>query len=166
MPILDFIHALTYVYSAAMVGRSCAAGVRLRPLDHLGLARRGDSRDRGLAGRLVELGSLPPAADTDPRQIVAETLTYLTNQQSRMNYPAYRLVGLPITSSYIESTVKPNSRRVKGSEKLWTESGSEALLQLRAGQLCGTAPLDNFWLRRTRQPTSIRKYTRSTQITA
>ena len=120
-----------------------------------------------LAARAVELGPLSPeAADTDPRKTVADTLTYLTNQQSRMNYPAYRLMGLPITSSHIESTVKQISRRVKGSEKFWTESGGEALLQLRADQLCDTAPLDNFWLRRTRQATGTRKYQRLTQITA
>ena len=120
-----------------------------------------------LAARAVELGPLPPdATDTDPRQIVADTLTYLTNQQSRMNYPTYRKMGLPITSSHIESTVKQISRRVKGSEKFWTESGGEALLQLRADQLCDTAPLDTFWLTRTRQDTGTRNYQRLTQTTA
>ena len=116
---------------------------------------------------LFELGPLSPdTTDTDPRQIVADTLTYLTNQQSRMNYPTYRRLGLPITSSHIESTVKQISRRVKGSENFWTESGGEALLQLRADQLCDTAPLDSFWLRRTHQANGTRNYKRSTQISA
>ena len=168
VPILDFIHALTYVYSAAMAGRSREAGgpVYIRWITWVwqGEVTRVIAE---LAARLVELGPLPPdAADTDPRQIVTDTLTYLTNQQSRMNYPAYRRLGLPITSSHIESTVKQISRRVKGSEKFWTESGGEALLQLRADQLCDTAPLDSFWLRRTRQATGTRNYKRSTQIAA
>jgi hypothetical protein len=168
VPILDFIHALTYVYSAAMAGHSREAGglVYVRWITWIwqGEVTRVIAE---LAARAVELGPLSPdTADTDPRQIVADTLTYLTNQQSRMNYPAYRRLGLPITSSHIESTVKQISRRVKGSEKFWTEPGGEALLQLRADQLCDTAPLDSFWLRRTRQATGTRNYKRSTQITA
>ncbi len=168
VPILDFIHALTYVYSAAMAGRSRESGgpIYLRWITWIwqGEVTRVIAE---LAARAVELGPLTPAAaDTDPRQIVADTLTYLTNQQSRMNYPTYRRMGLPITSSHIESTVKQINRRVKGSEKFWTEDGGEALLQLRADQLCDTAPLDSFWLRRTRQATGSRNYKRPTQITA
>ena len=83
-----------------------------------------------------------------------------------MNDPVYRRLGLPITSSHIESTVKQFSRRVKGSEKFWTKPGGEALRQLWADQLCDTASLDSFWLRRTGQATGTRNYKRSTQITA
>ncbi len=93
-------------------------------------------------------------------------LTYFTNQQSRRNDPTYRRRGLPITSSHIESTVKQISRRVKGSEKFWTESGGEALLQLRADQLCDTAPLDTFWLDHSRQATGTRNDKQLTQSTA
>jgi hypothetical protein len=117
--------------------------------------------------RLAELGPVPAeASDTDPRRIVAETLTYLTNQQSRMNYPLYRRMGLPITSSHIESTVKQISRRVKGSEKFWTAAGGEALLQLRADQLCKTAPLDTYWSQRLHQATGTRPYRRPPPVAA
>jgi hypothetical protein len=168
VPILDFIHALTYVYSAAMAGRSREAGgpVYVRWITWIwqGEVTRVIAE---LAARAVELGPLSPAAaDTDPRQIVADTLTYLTNQQSRMNYPTYRRLGLPITSSHIESTVKQISRRVKGSEKFWTQSGGEALLQLRADQLCDTAPLDTFWHQRPTQATGTRNYKRLAQVSA
>ena len=96
VPVLDFIHALTYVYSAAMAGRSRESGspVYIRWITWVwqGAVPRVIAE---LAARVVELGPLPPdAADTDPRQIVAGTLTYLTNQQSRMNYPTYRKMGL------------------------------------------------------------------------
>ena len=77
-----------------------------------------------LAARAVEVRPLSlETADSDPQQSVADTLTYLTNQQSRMNDPVYRRLGLPITSSHIESTVKQISRRVKDSEKFWTKTG-------------------------------------------
>ena len=41
----------------------------------------------------------------DPRKLVAEALSYLRNNQRRMDYPRYRREGLPITSSLVESLV-------------------------------------------------------------
>lgn len=108
----------------------------------------------------------PDASDTDPRQIVADTLTDLTNQPARRNDPADRRWGLPITSSHIASTVKQLRRRVTGRQKFWTKPGGDGRLQLRADQLCDTAPLDTDWLRRPNQTTGTRNYTRLTQITA
>lgn len=168
VPILDFIHALTYVFSAAMAGRSRAEG---EPIYRRWITWvwQGEVQKviAEVASRAAELGPLPAdATTTDPRQIVADTLTYLTNQQSRMNYPAYRQAGLPITSSPIESTVKQINQRVKGSEKFWSASGGEALLQLRADQLSDTNPLDLFWTHRTRQATGVRNYNTSTKNNA
>ena len=115
-----------------------------------------------VAARAVELGSPPAeAGETDPRQIIATTLTYLINQQSRMNYPDYRQAGLPVTSSHIESTVKQINQRVKGSEKFWTAEGGEALLQLRADSLSDTQPLPSFWTRRSQTATGTRTYTKA-----
>lgn len=168
VPILDFIRALTDVSSAAMAGRSRAEGGLVYVRGITGIWPGEVTRViAGLGARRAELGPLPPdAADTDPRKIVADTLTYLTNQPSRRNDPAYRRLGWPMTSSHIESTVKQISRRVKGSEKFWTEEGGEALLPLRADPICDTTPLDTFWLRRTRQATGTKNYKRLTQITA
>ena len=168
VPILDFIHALTYVFSAAMAGRSHAAG---EPIYRRWITClwQGEVQQviAEVATRATELGPLPAdASTTDPRQIVADTLTYLTNQQSRMKYPAYRQAGLPITSSPIESTVKQINHRVKGSEKFWSATGGEALLQLRADQLSDTAPLDLFWTNRTRQATGTRNYKKTTKTAA
>lgn len=168
VPILDFLHALTYVFSAAMAGRSREAGgpIYRRWITWVwqGEVTRVIAE---VAARLAELGPVPAdASETDPRKIVADTLTYLTNQQSRMNYPQYRRMGLPITSSHIESTVKQISRRVKGSEKFWTATGGEALLQLRADQLCDTAPLDTYWSQRPHQATGTRTYRRSPSAAA
>ena len=74
-----------------------------------------------------------------------------------MNYPTYRRLGLPITSSVMESTVKQINYRVKGSEKFWSQAGAEALLQLRADQLSDTAPT-HYWTRRPAQATGTRTY--------
>lgn len=163
VPILDFIHALTYVYAAAMAGRSQAEGgpIYLRWITSVWQGQVCQVISE-LAARAAELGPPPPdAGETDPRQILATTLTYLVNQQSRMNYPDYRRRGLPVTSSHIESAIKQLNQRVKGSEKFWTAAGGEALLQLRADQLSDTQPLPTFWTRRFRNATGTRTYTKA-----
>jgi hypothetical protein len=163
VPILDFIHALTYVYSAALAGRSTAEGwpiyVRWITWVWQGQVSRTITE---LAERAMELGPAPPdASETDPRAIVAGTLTYLRNQQSRMNYPEYRKLGLPLTSSPMESTVKQINYRMKGTEKFWTRNGGEALLQLRADQLSDSAPLNVYWACRARQASGVRSYAKA-----
>ena len=167
VPVLDFIHALTYVFSAAMAGRTREEG-RESYLSWITSVWQGYVVHviAELAMRAVELGSPPAdALDTDPRQIIADTITYLTNQQSRMNYPGYRTAGLPITSSHIESMVKQINRRVKGSEKFWTKDAGEAMLQLRADQLSDTAPMNVFWKRRAEHANGTRKHQSKTNTT-
>ena len=85
----------------------------------------------------------PPAeaSPTDPRERIDRALTYYEYHRLRRNYPEYRRLGLPLTSSHIESTIKQINRRVKGSEKFWLRSTSEAVLQLRADYLSDSAPL-------------------------
>jgi hypothetical protein len=62
-----------------------------------------------------------------------------------MKYDEYRRLGLPITSSHMESTVKRFNLRVKGTEKFWSERGAKALPQLRADYLSETEPVEKFW---------------------
>jgi hypothetical protein len=158
--ILDFIHALSYVYAAALAGRSRAAGW-LCYREWIGWVWQGQVTRvlTALEARQAELG-LPEEDEpaTSPRQVVARTLTYLRNQQDKMHYDEYRRQGLPITSSLMESVVKQVNRRVKGTEKFWSEDGAEALLQLRADQLSDDQPLDGFWQRRQEAATGQRRY--------
>jgi hypothetical protein len=160
VPILDFIHALTHVYAAAMAGRLVAAGweVYVRWITWIWQGNVPQVIAE-LAGRQQELG-IPTDDDgeTSPRRIVASTLTYLQNQKDRMNYPKYRRLGLPITSAHMESTVKQLNRRIKGSEKYWSERGGEAVLQLAADQLSTSQPLDEFWRKRPDRQTGYRAY--------
>jgi hypothetical protein len=158
-PIVDFTHAICYVYAAAMAGRSAAEGWA----DYCPWAQwlwEGATSPliAAVAERSAALG--PPGendAETSPRQIVAEALRYLKNQQSRMNYAEYRRLGLPITSSHIESTVKQINRRVKGSEKFWN-AGAEPLLQLAADHLSETNDFQRFWTRRPSRLQPMRSY--------
>ena len=102
-----------------------------------------------LGQRSQELGEpLEADKETSPRRVVSRTLKYLENHQPYMNYPRYRQLGLPITSSVMESTMKELNFRVKGTEKFWSQLGAESLLQLRADCLSDSQPLKQFWEKR------------------
>lgn len=161
--ILDFIHALTYIFAAAMAGRPFREGW---PVYTVWIQQvwsgRVDLVIAALQSRQQELGK--PTADepkTSPRQVVATTSGYLVNHQERMRYDAYRREGLPLTSCHVESTVKLFNRRVKGTEKFWSEEGAEAILQLRSDYLSDTKPLTDFWERRQAAATGRRVYRRT-----
>jgi hypothetical protein len=159
-PVLDFIHALCYVYQAAMSGLPADDAWPIY-CEWAQWVWSGEVTKviAALEIRLKELGGPPEKDDTtSPRAKVAETLRYLTNQQSRMKYDEYRRDGLPITSSHIESTIKQINRRVKGTEKFWLEGGAEALLQLTADYLSDAQPLNDFWQRRQQNATGQRCY--------
>jgi hypothetical protein len=147
-PILDFVHALMYVYAAAMAGRSPNEGW-LHYRDWAQWLWRGDVNRllAALQQRQEELG-LPEQHETGtPRAQIASSLGYLTNQRERMKYDEYRKQGLPITSSPVESTIKQINRRIKGTEKFWSE-GADPMLHLVADRLSQTNVIANFWSRR------------------
>jgi len=159
VPILDFVHALCYVYAAALAGRGLEEGWALY-CQWAQWVWSGQVQQviAALQQRLDELGE-PEASEpeTSPRKQVAKTLGYLQNQCGRMKYDEYRKAGLPITSSGVESTIKRINRRVKGSEKFWSV-GAEALLTLTADQLSDTPTLHHFWRDRHHRLTGQRCY--------
>jgi len=159
-PILDFLHALTYVYAAAMAGRKFVEGW---PIYQVWIQWVWSGQVAkviaALTERQQELGP-PQSADAEgsPRQVIQEALTYLSNNSEYMRYDEYRRQGLPLMSSYVESTVKQVNRRAKGTEKFWSEAGAEAILQLRADYLSDTEPLEAFWKRRQQGMNGHRRY--------
>lgn len=163
VPILDFIHALSYVYAAATTGQTEEVGWACyqKWIQWVWQGNVGEVI-AALSERQTQLG-IPDKSDgvTTPRRVVAKTLTYLQNHQDKMHYDSYRRDGLPITSSHVESAVKLISRRVKGTEKFWSEDGAEAILQLRADHLSANQPLDAFWERRQAAATGLRPYRRA-----
>lgn len=104
-PILDIIHALSYVFAAATAGRPFADGwcYYKRWMSWLWQGKVLEVIAE-LAKRQAELG-VPHEGDgeTHPRVLVNAALGYLQNHKDKMNYPEYRRLGLPITSSYVES---------------------------------------------------------------
>jgi hypothetical protein len=115
-----------------------------------------------LGERQLQIGKPPAeASPTDPRKRVDRALTYYG---SRMDFPEYRRLGLPLTSSHIESTIKQINRRVKGTEKFWSQPTSESILQLRADYLSDSAPLAPFWLRHQARQTGATRTIRSMRV--
>ena len=151
--ILDFLHLLVYLYAAAQawMGRGSVRAWECyeRWLRAAWAGRTADLlTDLGEAS--AKLGPPPKGADKDeqdPRRVVADALTYVSNNQERMDYPRYRKLGLPISSAPVESLIKQFNRRVKGSEKFWLKGGAEAVLQVRAAYLSEDGRADRYWSR-------------------
>jgi hypothetical protein len=140
-PVVDFVHVLTHVYLAAKAVGGPAAAVWER---YLGWAK---ACWQGRVATVLEqlravLEEMPPppegqeAKPTDPYEVIRLTIGYLTNNQTRMDYPRYRREGLPTCSGLVESLIKQFNRRVKGTEKFWNPTQAETILQLRAAYLC------------------------------
>jgi hypothetical protein len=136
VPILDFIHPIERLHETSRALYRDGEQAWQCCLKWMQLCWRGDTAE--IIGQLeaeqTELG-LPDdqALDGDVCKVLAETLTYLRNNVSRMDYPTYRQAGLPTTSCLIESQVKEMNKRVKGSEKFWDDGASgEAILQVKA----------------------------------
>ncbi len=139
-PILDFVHAVEHVYAAARCVRSDQEEIwrlHLQWTEACWQGRVGEVISQ-LRAEQQQIGEpAADAAENDPRKIIAETLGYFQNNAQRMNYPAYRRDGLPVTSALMESFVKELNQRVKGTEKFWNDGASgEAILQVRAAALC------------------------------
>lgn len=159
-PILDFVHALSYVFSAAFAGRPQAEGTEVykRWLQAVWSGQVATILTE-LEKRSTALGTPPlECADSDPRKLVFESLRYLKNNADRMRYDNYRRQGLPIMTSAVESAIKMINKRVKGSEKFWSEPGAEAILQLRADHLSETETMSRFWEAREANASSGREY--------
>lgn len=156
IPILDFIHVLSYLFLAAKAVhehdedgwhqylvwmRGCWQGEVDQTLEELRVCQ-------------TDLGEPPTECpDTDPRKIIATTIRYLTNNRSRMKYPEYRQAGLPVTTAWMESLVKEINYRVKGTEMFWNDpEGAEAILQVRAAALCDDDRLVNHLRARAGNP--------------
>jgi hypothetical protein len=160
VPVLDFVHALSYIFAAALAGRPQGEGAAVyRRWIRAAWSGQITAILPDLEARSEELGEPPDGCpESDPRRLVSEALGYLRNNAERMRYDEYRRRGLPIMTSAVESVIKMINRRVKGSEKFWSESGAEAILQWRADYLSETEAVDRFWSTRQSAASGFRPY--------
>jgi hypothetical protein len=149
--VADFMHPLGYIYDAAKVlAPEDPWPLHLRATTACWQGRVSDFLDELRTWQVAH--PMPPdqkLPDEDPRSIVQTTVTYLENNQSRMDYPAYRRQGLPVSSSMIESLIKEMNFRVKGTEKFWNRpDGADNILQIRAAALCDDDRLSQWIINR------------------
>ncbi|MGH7426572.1 MAG: hypothetical protein ACREJP_10470, partial [Candidatus Methylomirabilales bacterium] len=103
IPILDFVHLVTHLYSAAQAALKGAPG---KAWDlYVKLMRQ------AWAGRITELleelkkhshrlGAPPDnCPEDDPRKILAGTVAYVEKNKDKIDYPRYRREGLPISTA-------------------------------------------------------------------
>jgi hypothetical protein len=156
VPILDFTHALSYLFVVAKALHERPADAWDQYLAWMRGCWQGD-----IEQVLSELGiwqqkiGKPPeeVPDNDPRKLLAKTIGYLTNNRSRMDYATYRKQGLPVTTAWMESLVKEVNYRTKGTEMFWDDpEGAEAILQVRAAALCDDGRLGKHLRARVGSP--------------
>jgi hypothetical protein len=157
-PIVDFLHVLCYVYAAAWAVRAASPERWEQYVGWLRACWQGRVHEvlAELQAWQGRVGLPPPGEElprSDARRAVAEALSYLTNNASRMAYPRYRQAGLPITSSLAESLVGEFNARVKSRQHYWNRpAGAEAILQLRAAVLSEDDRLDRYLAQRPGSP--------------
>jgi hypothetical protein len=153
LAILDFVHLLSYVYALAMaVGRNPDDGWR-RHVEWITALWNGQAVEVLAQWRmLAQQFDVPPdkaLPENDPRRPIQRGLTYLENNLERVDYPRYRRLGLPVTSTLMESLVKEFNLRVKGTEKFWNDpQGAEAILTVRAALLSEDDRFNQFFATR------------------
>lgn len=165
-PILDFTHAVTYLFRAAQLcyQKDEAWTAYVRWMTSVWRGQVGD-----VIGELDQhqerLGEPPDEATADDeREQLRLIRGYLENNRQRMHYDDYRRQGLPTTSAWMESAVKEMNWRVKGTEMFWNNpTGAEAILQIRAAALSDDARLPRFLARRPGYSTLRRSHPPLTQ---
>jgi len=157
-PITDLMHALSYVYAAAIASRGRIEDGWSLYLVWLDWVWSGD------VARVIDALGQIASDSSDVPEAVRRAITYLGNNANRMDYAAYRAAGLPITTSPVESTQKQINKRIKGTEKFWCDNSLEPLLQLKADDLSETHDRDAYWNRRGARNDGFRHRRRKTKI--
>ena len=161
VPILDFIHAVSYLFTASIAcfGKTDQAWTVY--IDWMRAAWQGNIARviEELSVHQSRVGHPPEDADEDdPREQLRRIIGYLENNRSRMKYDEYRRAGLPKTSAWMESAVKEMNYRIKGTEMFWNNpAGAEAILQIRSASLSDDDRLVRFLSHRPGQSTLRRR---------
>ena len=140
VPILDFTHAVSYLFTAALacIGKTEDSWNAYAGWMTAVWQGRIASVLEELRVHQQRLGPPPDnVGEDDQREQLRRVIGYLENNRQRMKYHEYRKEGLPTTSAWMESAVKEMNYRIKGTEMFWNNpAGAEAILQIRSASLC------------------------------
>jgi len=140
--ILDWYHLAEHVHKAAKVlwgeGTEMAEQWSKRLKDELW-------EGRGSAALDLIRAELAKVRAPCKREALHELETYLAHNLSRIDYPRYRTLDLPIGSGQVEAQCKTlvGARCKQAGMRNWTYAGAEAVLRLRAAKQDGS--FDALW---------------------
>jgi hypothetical protein len=157
IPILDFIHAIQYLFGAAMALDLEEKQAWVTYVNFVTLCWQGKVSEvinqLNAACHAKGISLQERVADDAPHKPITDAIRYLQNNRGRMDYPRYRRLGLPVTSAPMESLIKQINLRVKGTEMFWDDPhGAEAILQIRAAAVSEDNRLDDYLSRRPGWP--------------
>ena len=145
-PLLDFVHLIEHLYAAAKAGESHVDWPLYLKLVHAAWLGLSDRLLELLRTKTDRLGPPPEdAAEDDPRKIATGTFRYVQRNRQRLNYPRARRLGLPVSTSQVESLVNTVNLRVKACGKFWCPAFADDILQIRAAGLSQTDRWTAFW---------------------
>jgi hypothetical protein len=151
LQILDFLHLLVHLFAAARLAHGKDAKAAWKLYEQM-LRDAWGGKTQAVIDALQSQANRLKAktAGSDPGRVVELTLAYVERNRERMDYPRYRRMGLPVSSSLVESLIKQINHRVKGTEQFWNNGGLEAVLQVRAAYLSQDGRAESFHQRRPR----------------
>jgi hypothetical protein len=106
-------------------------------------------KHQGGSALIAELAAMPlPERRPAVRAKHAEVLTYLKNNETRMDYPTYLANGWLIGSGSVESACKTVvAQRLKLAGMRWREKGTDTVCHLRALYKSERSQWECFWRR-------------------
>ncbi len=139
--ILDFFHVSEYLWEVA---RAAFGGQAEKQKTWVEMQQSALKQSQWPA--VVKAAQrLPPTSD-ELTQTVDRLVSYLTNNQSRIDYQHYLNQNLMIGSGIVESSNRRIvTMRLKQSGMFWSKQGAEAVMSLRACYLSGSQRWHDFW---------------------
>jgi hypothetical protein len=153
--ILDFLHLLVHLYAAARLAFAKEPARAWKLYEQMlrdAWAGRVQEVIDALKSQASRLKTRATSVSQEAHRVVELALKYVQANRQRMDYPRYRRMGLPVSSSLVESLIKQINRRVKGTEQFWNNAGLEAVLQVRAAYLSEDGRAEAHYDNRPRGP--------------
>lgn len=139
--ILDFFHVSEYLWEVA---RAAFAAQPERQTAWVETQQAALKKSQWSA--VVKAAQRLPPTNDDLTQTVERLVSYLTNNQSRIDYQRYLQQNLMIGSGIVESSNRRIvTMRLKQSGMFWSKRGAEAVMSLRACYLSGSQRWYDFW---------------------
>lgn len=139
--ILDFFHVSEYLWAVARCAFSAQAETQKTWVETQQIALK-----QSQWTTVLQAAQRLPPTSSELSEAVVRLVSYLTNNQSRLDYQRYLNQDLMIGSGVVESSNRRIvTARLKQSGMFWSQYGAEAVMALRACYLSGSQRWHNFW---------------------